>query len=127
MWSMMSPIAMIEVHLSATGQAPSARSRRRSPTSTVPRRKEMPLRPPRARRLVALLGAALLGPLMATGTPPAPARAADLPPQEPGVTLRTYDIRVPLAEICTLKPGQTPNVDKLMPVVDWSSAADFGF
>ncbi|BCB75885.1 hypothetical protein GCM10022251_54680 [Phytohabitans flavus] len=87
----------------------------------------MPLRPPRARRLVALLGAALLGPLMATGTSPAPARAADLPPQEPGVTLRTYDIRVPLAEICTLKPGQTPNVDKLMPVIDWSSAADFGF
>ena len=82
-------------------------------------------RPQRVRRLAALLGAALLGPLAAAA--PAAARAADLPPQEPGVTLRTYDTRVPLTTICTLKPGQTPNVDKLMPVVDWTSAADFGF
>ncbi|BCB90479.1 hypothetical protein Psuf_077920 [Phytohabitans suffuscus] len=87
----------------------------------------MPPRPPRARRLAALAGAAILGPLMVAGAPPATARAADPPPQEPGVTLRTYDVRVPLAEICTLKPGQTPNVDKLMPVIDWSTAADFGF
>ncbi|MDQ7910580.1 DUF1080 domain-containing protein [Phytohabitans sp. ZYX-F-186] len=75
---------------------------------------------------MALLGAALLGPPLVAAAPAA-ARAADLPPQEPGVTLRTYDVRVPLEQICTLKPGQTPNVDKLMPVVDWTSAADFGF
>ncbi|MFE6608564.1 ricin-type beta-trefoil lectin domain protein [Streptomyces sp. NPDC057781] len=56
------------------------------------------------------------------GTP----AAADLPPQEPGVTLRVFDVQAPLNEICTLKAGQTPNVDKLMPVVDWSSAEDFG-
>ncbi|MCW6003987.1 DUF1080 domain-containing protein [Micromonospora sp. CPCC 205371] len=91
----------------------------------------MPTRRPRARRLAALLGFALLGPLTAFATPsiatPAAAQAADLPPQEPGVTLRTYDVRVPLSTICTLKPGQTPNVDKLMPVVDWTSSADFGF
>ncbi|MGV9456760.1 ricin-type beta-trefoil lectin domain protein [Streptomyces sp. NPDC003635] len=52
--------------------------------------------------------------------------AADLPPQEPGVTLRVFDIQAPLNEICTLKPGQTPNIDKLMPVIDWSSADQFG-
>lgn len=51
---------------------------------------------------------------------PAPAHAADPPPQEPGVTLRTYDIGLPMSRVCALKPGQTPNVDKLMPTVDWS-------
>ncbi|MFJ8148912.1 family 16 glycoside hydrolase [Streptomyces sp. NPDC096048] len=60
----------------------------------------------------------------------APAGAADtaddLPPQEPGVTLRVFDIGQPMDEICVLKPGQTPNVDKLMPVIDFSSAEDFG-
>ncbi|MCQ4196620.1 ricin-type beta-trefoil lectin domain protein [Streptomyces sp. BPPL-273] len=68
-----------------------------------------------------------------TATPapadPAPAKvsaAEALPPQEPGVTLRTFDTQVPLNDICTLKPGQTPNVDKLMPVIDWSAPADFG-
>lgn len=56
-----------------------------------------------------------------------PARAhADVPPQVPGVTLRTYDVQVELSTICTLKPGQTPNVDKLMPAIDWTSDADFG-
>ncbi|ROT31772.1 family 16 glycoside hydrolase [Micromonospora sp. HM5-17] len=85
-------------------------------------------RPPsRPRRLVALLSAALLAPAVAVGLAPGAAHAADLPPQEPGVTLRTYDVRVPLTAICTLKPGQTPNVDKLMPVIDWHTAADFGF
>nr|MDT0656769.1 family 16 glycoside hydrolase [Micromonospora sp. DSM 115978] len=87
----------------------------------------MPPRPPRPRRLAALLAATLAAPLVALATPPAAAQAQDLPPQEPGVTLRTYDVRVPLEAVCTLKPGQTPNVDKLMPVIDWSSAADFGF
>ncbi|CCK26932.1 PA14 domain-containing protein [Streptomyces davaonensis JCM 4913] len=56
-----------------------------------------------------------------------PARAAeDLPEQTPGVTLRTYDVGVELSGLCTLKPGQTPNVDKLMPSIDWTSDADFG-
>jgi hypothetical protein len=56
---------------------------------------------------------------------PTPARA-DLPEQEPGVTLRTYDVGVELTNLCSLKPGQTPNVDKAMPTVDWTSDADFG-
>ncbi|WJK38635.1 DUF1080 domain-containing protein [Solwaraspora sp. WMMA2056] len=84
--------------------------------------------PPRFRRPVTFAAAAvMLGSLATVGASPAAAQSTDLPPQEPGVTLRTYDVRVPLSEICTLKPGQTPNVDKLMPVVDWSTAADFGF
>nr|WP_234313616.1 PA14 domain-containing protein [Streptomyces sp. NBRC 109706] len=52
--------------------------------------------------------------------------AADLPPQEPGVTLRSFDIQDPIEQICTLKSGQTPNVDKLMPTIDWESTDDFG-
>ncbi|MEV4481638.1 family 16 glycoside hydrolase [Micromonospora coxensis] len=60
-----------------------------------------------------------------TVLPATPATAA--PAQEPGVTLRVYDVQVPLDELCTLKPGQTPNVDKLMPVVNWTSTTDFGF
>ncbi|MFY1638166.1 family 16 glycoside hydrolase [Solwaraspora sp. WMMB335] len=87
----------------------------------------MSSRPPRTRRpLTHLVVTALLVPLTAVGASPAAAQVADLPPQEPGVTLRTYDVQVPLSEICALKPGQTPNVDKLMPVVDWSTAAEFG-
>ncbi|WP_435807820.1 ricin-type beta-trefoil lectin domain protein [Streptomyces parvulus] len=83
------------------------------------------------------LAGTLIGSLLAIGLtatpapadPPAPAEAAAaeaLPPQEPGVTLRTFDTQVPLNDICTLKPGQTPNVDKLMPVIDWAAPADFG-
>lgn len=50
-----------------------------------------------------------------------------LPPgQEPGVTLRTFDLQTPQSAICVLRPGQTPNVDKLLPTIDWSSTADFG-
>ncbi|MFB4262426.1 family 16 glycoside hydrolase [Nonomuraea sp. GTA35] len=56
---------------------------------------------------------------------PAPAHA-EVPPQEPGITLRTYDVQVELSKLCTLKPGQTPNVDKLMPTIDWTTDADFG-
>ncbi|MFF8847299.1 family 16 glycoside hydrolase [Streptomyces sp. NPDC015127] len=52
--------------------------------------------------------------------------AGDLPPQEPGVTLRVFDVQLPMSRICSLKPGQTPNVDRLMPVIDWSAAGDFG-
>ncbi|MEV6304336.1 family 16 glycoside hydrolase [Actinoplanes sp. NPDC051861] len=55
----------------------------------------------------------------------APAHAA-VPPQEPGVTLRTFDLQTSRDSICTLKPGQTPNIDKRMPVINWTTAADFG-
>ncbi|HEY9264569.1 MAG TPA: PA14 domain-containing protein, partial [Mycobacterium sp.] len=36
-------------------------------------------------------------------------------------------MQFPLRELCDLKSGQTPNVDKLMPTIDWSSTDDFGF
>ncbi|WP_425314794.1 ricin-type beta-trefoil lectin domain protein [Streptomyces ambofaciens] len=64
--------------------------------------------------------------LSSSPSPADDSEAAALPPQEPGVTLRVFDVQAPLNEICTLKAGQTPNVDKLMPVIDWSSADDFG-
>ncbi|XVV15751.1 family 16 glycoside hydrolase [Actinoplanes sp. CA-131856] len=68
-----------------------------------------------------LVGALLVGTFAA-----APAYAAADPPQEPGVTLRTYDIGTAMSRVCELKPGQTPNVDKLMPTVDWSTTDQFG-
>lgn len=83
----------------------------------------------RARRhLVPLLAGGVLagGGLVAVPSASAAAAAADIPPQEPGVTLRVFDVQTPLSKLCTLKPGQTPNHDKLMPVIDWSSTADFG-
>ncbi|WP_405060048.1 DUF1080 domain-containing protein [Kribbella sp. NBC_01505] len=49
-----------------------------------------------------------------------------VPPQEPGVTLRTFDLQTELSTLCTLKPGQTPNVDKLMPAINWTASTDFG-
>ncbi|MGC5039156.1 family 16 glycoside hydrolase [Streptomyces sp. DT190] len=77
-----------------------------------------------------LAGGVLAAPAAADPAPtparPSATAAADLPPQEPGVTLRVYDVQTPLSKLCTLKPGQTPNHDKLMPTVDWSTAADFG-
>src|SRR4051794_32053608 len=80
-----------------------------------------PIRPPKSASLV--LGTALL---LAGLMPALPASAA-VPPQEPGVTLRTFDLQTARDTICVLKPGQTPNVDKLMPAINWTTAADFGF
>ena len=60
--------------------------------------------------------------LLAAGT----ARAQDPPPQEPGVTLRVFELGGAPDEICTIKPGQTPNVDKLMPTINWAGDDDFG-
>ncbi|MFF9687087.1 family 16 glycoside hydrolase [Streptomyces sp. NPDC014623] len=80
----------------------------------------------RARKQLTTL---LVGGFLAGGVwaaPPAAAAPDDIPPQEPGVTLRVFDTQVPLSELCTLKPGQTPNYDKLMPTVDWSTTGDFG-
>lgn len=70
--------------------------------------------------LLSVLLTALLGLVVVT-----PAHAA-VPPQEPGVTLRVYDLQTSLDRLCTLKAGQTPNVDKLMPSINWTSTADFG-
>lgn len=83
-----------------------------------------------SRRLRRCLLSLLAVSFLTTGLVSTPAAAEpvarELPPQEPGVTLRVFDVQVPLDKICTLKPGQTPNVDKLMPTIDWSSTDDFG-
>ncbi len=73
-------------------------------------------------RLFVLLGAAAVSLGVAAGgllVAPPPA-AADVPPQEPGVTLRVFDVQTELDKLCVLKTGQTPNVDKLLPTIDWS-------
>jgi len=78
----------------------------------------------RLRRPLSILAAAGL---LVSGVLVAPVAAqAAPPPQEPGVTLRVFDVQVPLNEICDLKPSQTPNVDKLMPTINWTTTADFG-
>ncbi|HEX6352656.1 family 16 glycoside hydrolase [Actinophytocola sp.] len=86
----------------------------------------LPSRRRRRRGLAGLLCASVIGSIAALTAPTAAAAPAELPPQEPGVTLRTYDMQAPLSAICTLKTGQTPNVDKLMPTIDWTTSADFG-
>ncbi|HEV6951730.1 MAG TPA: family 16 glycoside hydrolase [Promicromonospora sp.] len=80
----------------------------------------------RTRQAAAGATAVALTAVMLSGAA-APATAADdLPPQEPGVTLRSYDLARDLSELCTLRSGQTPNVDQLKPTIDYSSEADFG-
>ncbi|MEV7084776.1 family 16 glycoside hydrolase [Streptomyces sp. NPDC093085] len=74
-----------------------------------------------------LLAALLAGGLAAPAAQADEKPFGDLPPQEPGVTLRVFDIQTPLSKLCDLKPAQTPNVDKLIPTIDWSSTEGFGF
>lgn len=82
-----------------------------------------PLPAPRHGMRALALGA-LIGALTFAGTG---AQAfADLPEQEAGVTLRTFNVPPGLTSICTLKSGTTPNVDKLMPTIQYSTDADFG-
>ncbi|GGT04448.1 family 16 glycoside hydrolase [Streptomyces chromofuscus] len=73
-----------------------------------------------------ILAAVVVGSWTPAAAQPVAQAAADIPPQEPGVTLRVFDVQVPLKKICELKTGQTPNIDKLMPTVDWTTDADFG-
>jgi hypothetical protein len=80
-------------------------------------------RHPSARRRGGV-AALTLGAVVLTGW--AVPAAADLPEQEPGVTLRTFQLAQDPGGVCTLKSGQTPNVDKLMPTIDWNSAEQFG-
>ncbi|GGM10590.1 family 16 glycoside hydrolase [Micromonospora yangpuensis] len=70
--------------------------------------------------------ATLLATALAAPATAAPTTTADVPPQEPGVTLRSYDMGTALSALCTLKPAQTPNVDKLMPQINWTSTDEFG-
>ena len=87
----------------------------------------MGIRPsPRRRRVYAGLAATIMVTGLTQATLASPASA--VPPQEPGVTLRVFSVPTPpMSTLCTLKAGQTPNVDKLMPQINWTAAADFGF
>lgn len=57
-----------------------------------------------------------------TGT----AAAQTQPPQQPGVTLRTYQLGTTPNELCTIKAGTTPNVDKVMSTINWTTTDQFG-
>lgn len=46
---------------------------------------------------------------------------------ESGLSLRLYQVDRSLQEVSTLVPGQTPNVDRLMPSIDLKSGDFFGF
>src|SRR5262245_52510525 len=100
----------------------------------------MPRRWPRRALITsALLSSALLATTAAAVTPAAAANAANAanaavanaavalapPPQQAGITLRVFDLQVALSTLCTLKPGQTPNVDKLTSTIDWTTTNDF--
>ncbi|MFD0599247.1 PA14 domain-containing protein [Catellatospora coxensis] len=74
-----------------------------------------------------MAGALTTAVIAAAGWLPATAAAAAPPPQTPGITLRTFDLQVALSALCNLKPAQTPNVDKLMSTIDWTTSAQFGF
>ena len=43
-----------------------------------------------------------------------------------GVTQRIYDIGHPMGRLPTLVEGQTPNVDRVEPGIDWTNPSDFG-
>lgn len=83
----------------------------------------MYLRPRRS--LSTALGFALVAGVVLPVSP-ALADPADLPPQEPGVTLRVFDVGFEPEQICTLVEGQTPNIDELREDIDWESDEDFG-
>ncbi|MDH6181993.1 putative cell wall-binding protein [Microbacteriaceae bacterium SG_E_30_P1] len=65
---------------------------------------------------------ALTGALVLGGTVPA-ANAVD---QLPGIILRSFNMGQSIGGICELTPGQTPNVDKPMALIDWQTDAQFG-
>ncbi|MCD4532693.1 DUF1080 domain-containing protein [Nocardioides sp. cx-169] len=77
---------------------------------------------------IGLAVATAMGVLAATAAPGASAGAAQVVPvgNEPGVTMRVFHVPYNLEEICTLKAGQTPNVDLLKPTINWTTPADFG-
>ncbi|WP_139984519.1 family 16 glycoside hydrolase [Nocardioides litoris] len=45
---------------------------------------------------------------------------------EPGVAVRTFQVPYNLQKLCTIKDGQTPNVETVKSVVDLKNAGDFG-
>ncbi|MCF6376585.1 DUF1080 domain-containing protein [Nocardioides KLBMP 9356] len=72
-------------------------------------------------------GAALLvGAVAASLAAVAPSASAVPAGDEPGLTMRAYQLGAGISELCQLKSGQTPNVDLLKQVIDWDAPDDFG-
>ncbi|MHC4810911.1 MAG: PA14 domain-containing protein, partial [Planctomycetota bacterium] len=78
-----------------------------------------------AHRIAASLLAASALLLPAAANRPATAQdAAEIPPQEPGVSVRLYQLDRSLSQLRELIPGQTPNRAWIAPVVDLTDAVD---
>ncbi len=80
-----------------------------------------------AHRLAAglLLATAALAPAALNHPAAAAAQnAAEIPPQEPGVSVRLYQLDRSLSQLRELIPGQTPNRAWIAPVVDLTDAFD---
>jgi len=73
-----------------------------------------------------VIAGAVVGLLSLTALIPVAAANAAVPEQEPGVTLRSYQMPPGLVDFCTLKSGTTPNVDKLTSTINYTTASDFG-
>ncbi|MBR8744024.1 family 16 glycoside hydrolase [Nocardiopsis sp. MG754419] len=73
----------------------------------------------------AILGFALVASVVVPADVVA-AEPDDLPPQEPGVTLRVFEVGFEPEQTCVLTEGQTPNIDVLRPDIDYESDEDFG-
>ena len=76
------------------------------------------------RRSASILAGSIVSLLALTGW--APTAMAAEPEQEPGVTLRSYQLPPGLQDFCTLKSATTPNVDKLTPTIDYTTTTHFG-
>lgn len=77
---------------------------------------------PRVRWGAAVLAAGVAASLAAI----VPSASAIPAGDEPGVTMRAFQLGQGISELCTLKAAQTPNVDLLKPTIDWDAPDDFG-
>ncbi len=80
---------------------------------------------PKRRRIGLMLTTALAvgGGVVVTPT----LASADVPEgHEPGYTLQTFNMPPGMETLCTLKSGQTPNVDRLASAIDLTTDEDFG-
>src|SRR5688572_27836643 len=80
----------------------------------------------RSRRGARWATAALVTAVAASLAAVAPSASAIPAGDEPGLTMRAFQLGQSISELCTLKAGQTPNVDQLKQTIDWKTPADFG-
>ena len=80
----------------------------------------------RSRRRARWTAAALATAVAASRAAVTPSACAVPAGDEPGVTMRAFQLGLSISELCTLKSGLTPTVDRLMQTIDWRSPAVFG-